>query len=100
MTPVGNFTDFTESIEYFFGLAPTPDTNGGSLAIHKAEVTEFTSGCPEIASSVVNLRTGKVDLNGTHTPGTKAESTLKQVREHKSSVDIFAHENLDCLLEV
>ncbi|TLD18695.1 hypothetical protein E2P81_ATG11605 [Venturia nashicola] len=79
VTPVGNFTDFTESIEYFFGLAPTPDTNAAGIAFHKAEVSEFTSGCPEIASSVVNLRTGKMDLNGTYIPNTKYETTLKQI---------------------
>lgn len=85
---MGNFTDFTESIEYFFGLAPTPDTNAAGIAFHKAEVSEFTSGCPEIASSVVNLRTGKMDLNGTYHPGTKFDTTLKQVREHQRTVII------------
>ncbi|QDS68577.1 hypothetical protein FKW77_000561 [Venturia effusa] len=80
VTPVGNFTDFTESIEYFFGLAPTPDSNLPGIAFHKAEVSEFTSGCPEIAASVVNLRTGKF-VNGTHVPGTKYETTLKQFND-------------------
>jgi hypothetical protein len=68
--PVGNFTGFVDSIEYLFGLAPTPDTNGAGIDFYRADVTEFSSQYPEIASSVVNLRTGKMDLNGTYIPDT------------------------------
>ncbi|MCJ1413606.1 hypothetical protein MMC19_007728 [Ptychographa xylographoides] len=54
VTPVGTFSGFQDSIEYFFGLAPIPHppTN---IAFSKADVVEFTSGCPEVASSVVYL---------------------------------------------
>ena len=52
ISPVGNFSGFTDSVEYFFGLtppvqAPVYDT------WTSAKVVEFTSGCPEVASSVV-----------------------------------------------
>ncbi|MCJ1393157.1 hypothetical protein MMC18_006029 [Xylographa bjoerkii] len=52
--PVGTFTGFNQSIEYFFGLAPLPGppTN---VTISKAEIVEFNSGCPNVASSVVYL---------------------------------------------
>ncbi|GME45107.1 hypothetical protein GTA08_BOTSDO01675 [Neofusicoccum parvum] len=61
ISPIGNFTGFDDSIEYFFGLAPTPDSNPAGAAIYKAEVVEFTSGCADVASSLVYLRTGTVD---------------------------------------
>ena len=79
ITPLGNFTGFDDSVEYFFALAPTPQTPPGN-AIYRADVVEFTSGCPEVASSVVYLRTGRVDANtGQHTPSS-ADTVLKQVR--------------------
>jgi hypothetical protein len=53
--PVGNFTGFDDSIEYFFALAPTPDTNSASTAISSIQITEFNSACPNVAASVVYL---------------------------------------------
>ncbi|KAK6527662.1 hypothetical protein TWF694_004642 [Orbilia ellipsospora] len=49
---IGNFTDFRTSIEYFFGLAPTPRApkNGAISAI---DITQFSSGCPSVAASTV-----------------------------------------------
>jgi hypothetical protein len=79
VTPVGNFTGFTDSIEYFFGLAPTPDTNAVGFAFWRADVTEFSSQCPEIASSVVNLRTAKIGKDGKIVPNSGYETTLKQI---------------------
>jgi hypothetical protein len=74
--PVGNFTGFEDSIEYFFALAPTPDAGVRSV-ITKAEIVEFSSSCPEVAASVVYLSTGKLDPTNPH----KMEklATLKQV---------------------
>ncbi|KAL1640664.1 hypothetical protein SLS58_006678 [Diplodia intermedia] len=78
ITPLGNFTGFEDSIEYFFALAPTPQGASGR-AIYAAEVVEFTSGCPEVAASVVYLKIGQVDpvsgglINGSGT------TTAKQV---------------------
>ncbi|MCJ1314947.1 hypothetical protein MMC15_000261 [Xylographa vitiligo] len=74
--PVGVFTGFNESVEYFFGLAPLPGppTN---VTISKAEVVEFNSGCPHVASSVVYL------VCSAYSPGQpdngKFVATLKQV---------------------
>ena len=53
--PVGNFTGFDDSIEYFFALAPVPQTNSASTAISSIQITEFSSACPDVAASVVYL---------------------------------------------
>jgi len=53
--PVGNFTGFQDSIEYFFALAPVPQTNSASVAISSIQITEFSSACPSVAASVVYL---------------------------------------------
>ena len=79
ITPLGNFTGFEDSIEYFFGLAPLPQANPAGVAIFKAEVVEFSSGCPEVASSVVYLYAGKVNqTTGELLDGAKV-TPLKQV---------------------
>jgi hypothetical protein len=53
--PVGNFSGFDDSIEYFFALAPVPQTNAASAAISSIRITEFSSACPNVAASVVYL---------------------------------------------
>lgn len=78
VSPVGNFSGFDDSIEYFFALAPTPQAQQG-VGIYKADVVEFTSGCPEVAASVVYLRTGKVDPVTGKVDESKPTSTLSQV---------------------
>lgn len=78
ISPVGNFTGFDDSIEYFFALAPVPEQEMG-LAFYKAEVVEFTSGCPEVASSLVYLRTGHVDPKTKALDESKPTTTLAQV---------------------
>jgi hypothetical protein len=78
ISPVGNFTGFVDSIEYFFALAPTPQGSGG-LGIYEADVLEFTSGCPEVAASLVYLRTGHVDEKTGALDRSKPTSTLSQV---------------------
>lgn len=87
ITPVGNFSGFDESTEYFFALAPIalPPTYS---AFTKASVVEFTSGCPEIAASVVYFTTSVVNPNSTDNG--KYLSTLKQVR----SSWLFAHASI------
>lgn len=89
VSPVGNFTGFDDSIEYFFSLAPTPQSEAG-LGFYEADVLEFTSGCPEVAASLVYLRTGHVSDNGT-LDKTKPTTTLSQVchffsSDHPSSI--------------
>lgn len=77
ITPVGNFTGFDDSTEYFFGLAPIP-TAPDYAAWSSIKITHFSSACPEVASSVVYFRLT------VHHPGApddgKYITTLKQVR--------------------
>lgn len=54
VTPLGDFSGYEDSIEYFWGLAPVP-IEPSTAAISKAVVTHFTSGCPEVASSTVEF---------------------------------------------
>jgi hypothetical protein len=78
VSPVGIFSGFNDSIEYFFALAPTPQAGGG-LGFYQADVVEFTSGCPEVAASLVYLRTGHVDAKTGALDTSKPTSTLSQV---------------------
>jgi hypothetical protein len=61
--PVGNFTGLEDSIEYFFALAPVPQANPQSQAFTRIQLTEFTSGCPDVAASVVVFFTSVVNPN-------------------------------------
>jgi hypothetical protein len=80
VSPVGDFQGFNDSIEYFFALAPLPsDPTFQGVGIYQADVVEFTSGCPNIATSVVYLRTGKVDPQTARVDTTKPVQTLAQV---------------------
>lgn len=78
VSPVGNFTGFADSIEYFFALAPVPTGKSGT-AIYKADVVAFTSGCPEVASSLVYLHTGTVDSATGAVDMTQPTTILSQV---------------------
>ncbi|KAK3900428.1 hypothetical protein C8A05DRAFT_17269 [Staphylotrichum tortipilum] len=53
--PVGNFTGFEHSIEYFFALSPLPQGNPVNAAITGYQITEFSSQCRDVAASVVYL---------------------------------------------
>lgn len=77
ITPMGNFTGFQDSVEYFFALTPPP-LPPTYATWTSAKIVSFTSGCPEIASSVVYGSTEGVNPN-TSTYG-KYLTTLKQVR--------------------
>jgi hypothetical protein len=77
VSPLGNFTGFEDSIEYFFALALVPSPPAYSV-FSKATVVEFSSGCPEVAASVAWLET-RVDNANLSTDG-QYLSTLKQVR--------------------
>lgn len=61
VTPVGNFTGFEHSIEYFFALAPVPQGNAAKAAITGYRIAEFSSGCEDVAASVVYLYCSVVD---------------------------------------
>lgn len=54
VTPLGNFSGYEDNIEYFWGLAPVP-VDPSTAAISQAVVTQFSSGCPEVAASTVEL---------------------------------------------
>lgn len=53
--PVGKFVGFQDSIEYFFALAPIPGPATNNVAITGFQITEFSSGCADVATSVVYL---------------------------------------------
>jgi hypothetical protein len=64
VTPVGNFTGFNDSIEYFFAIAPQPVAPLFGV-FSEAQIVEFSSDCPEVASSVVYLHTSSFNPNST-----------------------------------
>ncbi|KAL8911933.1 MAG: hypothetical protein Q9171_002975 [Xanthocarpia ochracea] len=76
ITPVGNFTGFDDSTEYFFALAPIPLPPLYGV-FSDVRVVEFTSGCPSVASSVVYFRTTVFNPNATNNG--QYLTTLKQV---------------------
>jgi hypothetical protein len=59
--PVGNFTGFEDSVEYFFALAPVPSMSPTFAAVSSYRLTEFVSACPEVAASTVYLFTSVVN---------------------------------------
>ena len=75
--PVGTFEGFEDSIEYFFALAPLPQGNVKSAAITSYKITSFSSGCPNVAASVVYLYPSVVDESSPDNG--KALAPLKQV---------------------
>jgi len=77
--PVGNFTGFDDSIEYFFALAPVPQTNAASTAITSIQITEFSSACPGVAASVVYLFCNVEDASSPDNG--KSLAPLKEVSE-------------------
>jgi hypothetical protein len=89
--PVGNFTGFDDSIEYFFALAPVPQTNAASTAITSIQITEFSSACPDVAASVVYLYCNVEDSNSTDNG--KALVPLKEVSE-TPIFSIYMHANI------
>lgn len=88
ITPVGNFTGFTDSVEYFFALAPIPSSSNNNLAIYKSDVVQYTSGCRDIAASVVYLYAGRVDPTTGNYVGNQT-TVLVQVMEHNLTYLIF-----------
>ncbi|KAI9732313.1 MAG: hypothetical protein M1834_001520 [Cirrosporium novae-zelandiae] len=49
--PLGAFSGFDDSIEYFRGLAPIPTARDSYIAFTKGLVVEFINSCPEVAAS-------------------------------------------------
>ncbi|MCJ1281317.1 hypothetical protein MMC26_000636 [Xylographa opegraphella] len=77
ITPIGNFTGFEDSVEYFFGLTPPPQAPVWDTWT-SAKIVSYTSGCPEVASSVVYGTTTGVNPDVPETYG-KYISTIKQI---------------------
>ncbi|KAL8794201.1 MAG: hypothetical protein Q9195_003269 [Heterodermia aff. obscurata] len=76
ITPIGNFTGFQDSVEYFFALAPVPQPPL-CYGFSKIQIVEFSSQCPGVAASVVYI-TESVINPGAANDGQKV-ATLKQV---------------------
>jgi len=76
VTPLGNFTGFDDSTEYFFALSQPPSAPLYT-ALTEATIVEFTSGCPEVAASVVYLKSTVVHPNATNNG--QYVSTLKEI---------------------
>lgn len=85
VSPIGNFSGFDDSIEYFFALAPAPNKDPGP-AIYDAEIVAFTSGCANVAASLVYLRTDTVDPVTGKLNASMPTSTLSQVSNTTSVV--------------
>jgi hypothetical protein len=77
--PVGNFTGLEDSVEYFFALAPVPQASSNSQVFSSIKITEFSSGCPDVAASVVFFFTS-VDSPGSPNNG-QSLPPLKQVSD-------------------
>ncbi|PVH70810.1 hypothetical protein DL98DRAFT_617937, partial [Cadophora sp. DSE1049] len=76
VSPLGKFTGFEDSIEYFFALEPVPSPLLYAV-ISSAKIVEFSSRYPEVAASVVYLETR---INSASLPNQgQYLSTLKQV---------------------
>ena len=89
ITPIGNFTGFEDSVEYFFGLTPPPQAPVWDTWT-SAKIVSYTSGCPEVASSVVYGTTTGVNPDVPETYG-KYISTIKQVRYISNILTIILH---------
>ncbi|KAB5528939.1 hypothetical protein GE09DRAFT_1253082 [Coniochaeta sp. 2T2.1] len=78
ITPIGNFSGFADSAEYFFALTLIPSAQNNFTAFFEADIVAFTSECPEIATSVVYLNTSNLDPQ-TGRPTSDNFFALKQI---------------------
>lgn len=76
ITPVGNFTGFNDSTEYFFALAPVASPPS-YIGFSDAKVVSFQSQCAEFASSIVYFTSRVIHPNASDDG--EFVSTLKQV---------------------
>ena len=65
ITPLGNFTGFNDSTEYFFALAPVPQPPSYSV-FSKAQIVSFQSECAQFAASVVYFTQSVLNPNATN----------------------------------
>ena len=100
ITPLGNFTGFQDSVEYFFALAPVPQSPL-YYGFSKIQIVEFSSQCPGVAASVVYF-TESVINPGAANDGQKI-ANLKQVCLTSEGSILSAEPNdntLDCVLGI
>ena len=76
LTLTNHMVGFDDSTEYFFALAPIPQPPNYAV-FSKAQVVEFTSGCPSVAASVVYFTNSVFNPNSTDNG--KYLTTLKQI---------------------
>ncbi|PQE19434.1 hypothetical protein CJF30_00009834 [Rutstroemia sp. NJR-2017a BBW] len=83
ISPLGNFTGFADSTEYFFALSPNPGQTGPGIiepnynAFTSFEIYSYSSSCASVAQSVVYLVTTIVRPG--HPDDGKLVSKLKQI---------------------
>ena len=63
ITPLGNFTGFRDSTEYFFALSPVPRAPD-YVGFSKIQIVSFQSECPEVAASVVYITSSVINPGG------------------------------------
>lgn len=83
ITPLGNFTGFNDSTEYFFALAPVPQPPS-YIGFSDAKVVSFQSQCANVASSIVYFTSSVINPNATNDG--EVVSKLKQVRKKPSPI--------------
>ena len=76
ITPLGNFTGFNDSTEYFFALAPVASPPS-YVGFSDAKVVSFQSQCADFASSVVYFTSSVIHPNASNDG--EHVSMLKQV---------------------
>ena len=76
ITPLGNFTGFNDSTEYFFALAPVASPPG-YVGFTEAKVVSFQSQCADFASSIVYFSSSVIHPNASNDG--EHVSMLKQV---------------------
>lgn len=76
VTPLGHFTGFEDSIDFFFALALVPSAPTHAV-FSRAKIVSFSSGCPSVTASVSYLETRALDLNAMDSG--RDLSTLEQV---------------------
>ena len=76
ITPLGNFTGFNDSTEYFFALSPIPSPPN-YIGMSKIQVVSFQSQCAQFASSITYFTISVINPNATNNG--QFISNLKQV---------------------
>ncbi|KAL9611113.1 MAG: hypothetical protein Q9167_004217 [Letrouitia subvulpina] len=60
ITPIGNFTGFDDSTEYFYAITPRGQPPSGA-GFSKFEIVSFVTGCPQVAATTAYFTATVVD---------------------------------------